>query len=133
MAAHLVAFPPTSAEPFVRGDPATWAVRFRKAGVDQDITTWTWRSYVRDKIDGSMINKCETFDVATPAELDDMYDWDTSTVPCVLLLQWTEEQTALWVDKFVADIEQLTPTKRTWLIIDGLRIDRDVSNEPGDP
>lgn len=132
MAAHTN-YPPAGAEPFVRGDPATWVVRFQKGGVDQDITTWTWRCYVRDKVDGLKINECQTFNVATPTDLSELFPGDTSTVPCVLLLEWTPADTADWKDGFVSDIEQLTPTKRTWLIIDKIAVDKDVSNEVGDP
>lgn len=132
MAAHTK-YPPAGAEPLVRGDPATWVVRIQKGGADQDISAWTWRSYVRKQIDGDFINECTTFTVATPASLTDLFPGDASTVPCVLLLEWTPSQTAEWASNMVADIEQLTPTKRTWLIIDGLNIDKDVSYEPGEP
>lgn len=132
MAAHIK-YPPAGAEPFVRGDPATWVLRFQRGGVDQDITAWSWRSYVRKKIDGEFVNEAETFTVTTPAALPDFFPDDASTVPCVLLIDWTPTQTALWLSNYVADIEQLLPTKRTWLIIDGLAVDLDVSNEPGDP
>lgn len=132
MAAHID-MPPAGAEPFVRGDPATWVVRIKKGGVDQDITTWTWRSYVREKVDGTKVNECLDFTTATPASLGELFPGDPSTVPCVLLLNWTEDQTAVWVSNFVSDIEQLTPTKRTWLIIDAIHVDKDVSYEAGDP
>lgn len=132
MAAHTK-YPPAGADPLVRGDPATWVVRIQKGGVDQDITGWTWRSYVRNKIDGEFINECLTFTTKAPADLPDLFSGDPSTVPCVLLLDWTPDQTAEWMANFVADIEQLTPAKRTWLIIDGLNIDKDVSYEPGEP
>lgn len=108
-------------------------VRFRIGGADQDITTWTWRSYVRDHIDGAFIHECEDFAVTTPAALPDLFPQDLSSTPCVLLARWTPEQTALWGTGYVADIEQLTPTKRTPIIFDTLRIDRDVSNDPGSP
>jgi hypothetical protein len=132
MAAHTT-LPPPGAEPIVRGDPATFVVRFRVGGVDQNITGWTWRSFVRDRIDGALITECETFTVATPDELGDLFPDEPGSTPCVLLLHWSIEQTAVWQTGLVCDIEQLTPTKRTWLIIDSIRIDKDVSYLPDDP
>lgn len=132
MAAHS-AFPPSSGEPLVRGDPATMVVRFRIGGVDQDISTWTFRSYVRDRFDGSLINECETFEVHPADDLPELFPDDPGTTPAVLLLYWTEDQTQVWQSGYVCDIEQLTPAKRTWLIFDQLRIDKDVSYEVGSP
>lgn len=132
MAAHTT-LPPTGAEPFVRGDPATWVVRFKDRGVDQDITAWTWRCYIRDRIDGNKIGECTDFDVTTPQALGDLFPGDNSVVPCVLLLSWVDDDTALWQTGYVSDIEQLTPAKRTWLIIDSIKVDKDVSSEPGVP
>ncbi len=132
MAAHTQ-FPPPGAEAQVRGDPATMVVRIRVGGIDQDITTWTWRCYVRDHIDGTLINQCEDFSVTTPSALADLFPDDPGATPCVLLARWTPDQTQLWQQGFVADIEQLTPEKRTPIIFDSLRIDRDVSHETGTP
>jgi hypothetical protein len=132
MAAHTQ-FPPPGAEPQVRGDPATMVVRMRLGGVDQDITAWTFRCYVRDRIDGTLINKCEDFEVTTPDDLPALFPDAPSSTPCVLLARWTPAQTAVWASGFVADIEQLTPDKRTPIIFDQLRIDPDVSNEVGSP
>lgn len=132
MAAHTQ-YPPAGAEALVRGDPATMVVRFRVGGVDQNISGWTFRSYVRDRIDGTLIGQCSDFTVKTPNELPDLFPAAPGTVPCVLLLGWTPAETATWQSGFVCDIEQLTPDKRTWLIFDSLRIDLDVSNEPGSP
>lgn len=126
MAAHAT-IPPPGSEPFVRGDPATFVVRVRVGGVDQDISAWTWRSFVRDRLDGKFISECETFDVAKPDDLPDLFPADPGAVPCVLLIHWTMEQTATWKDGFVADVEQVSPAKRTWLIFDAVRMDRDVS------
>lgn len=132
MAAHTQ-FPPTGAEPLVRGDPATMVVRFRVDGIDQDISTWTFRSYVRDRIDGTKITECGDFSVSTPAALPDLFPGTPSAVPCVLVARWTTAQTAQFATGFVCDIEELTPNKRTWVIFDSLRIDLDVSNDPGSP
>lgn len=132
MAAHTP-FPPAGAEALVRGDPATFVVRFRIGGVDQDITTWTFRSHVRDRFDGSLITECETFDVTTPDDLADLFPTDPGATPCVLLAQWTPEQTKIWQSGFVCDIEELAPSKRTWLIIDSLRVDKDVSYDASVP
>jgi hypothetical protein len=132
MAAHTQ-FPPPGAEPQVRGDPATMVVRIRIGGTDQDITAWTFRSYVRDRIDGALVNECEDFSVTTPDALPALFPDAPGSTPCVLLAKWTPDQTQMWQHGFVADIEQLTPTKRTPIIFDALRIDRDVSNEPGEP
>lgn len=131
MAAHTT-YPPTG-DPMVRGDPAAWVFRFRIEGTDEDITGWTWRTYVRSRIDGEFIHECQTFETHTPASLPDLFPGDPSVVPCVLILRWAPAETAVWASGQVADIEQLTPTKRTWVIIDSLRVDKDVSNEPGDP
>lgn len=132
MAAHTQ-FPPAGAEPIVRGDPTTMAIRIRIGGVDQDISTWTWRCYVRSGFDGTLINKCTDFSTATPDSLPALFPGAPGSVPCVLLLKWTAAQTQQWTTGMVADIEQLTPTKRTAIIFDSLRIDLDVSNDPGSP
>jgi hypothetical protein len=132
MAAHTQ-FPPSGAEPVVRGDPATMVVRFLVKGVDQDITGFTFRSFVRDRIDGTLINECEDFTVVAPNDLLDLFPDTPSAVPSVLLANWTAEQTQDWASGFVADLEQLTPVKRTPIIFDTLRVDKDVSNEPGSP
>jgi hypothetical protein len=131
MAAHTQ-FPPPGSEPIVRGDPATMVVRFKANGVDQDITARTFRCYIRDRIDGTLVNQCEDFSVVTPADLPDLFS-DGNTTPSVLLANWTAEQTHEWASGFVADLEQLTPVKWTPIIFDTLRIDKDVSNEPGSP
>lgn len=132
MAAHA-SYPPSGAEAMVRGDPAAWVVRFQIGGVDQDITGWDWRCYVRTRIDGEFVTECETFEVAAPVDLADLFPGDPSAVPCVLILRWTEEQTAQWSSGYVSDIEQMAPAKRTWLIIDSLRLDKDVSYEVDSP
>lgn len=132
MAAHTQ-FPPPGAEPQVRGDPATMILRLKDNGVDRDITGSTWRSHVRDAIDGNLIGECEEFEITSPSALPTVFSGDSSTVPCVLVLNWEPEKTELWESGFVADIEQLTPIKFTPLIFDQLRIDRDVSYAPGAP
>ena len=126
MAAHSH-WPPPGADPLVRGDPHTFVLRLQVDGADQDITTWTWRSFVRTRIDANVVNECETFDVVTPDDLPEHFPGAPGSTPCVLLCHWTQEQTALWQTGYVADIEQLTPAKRTWLIIDNIRVDKDVS------
>ena len=126
MAAHTQ-FPPAGAEAIVRGDPASFVIRFMVAGVDQDISAWTFRSFVRNRIDGDLVSTCEDFEVVTSLSLPDLYPTNPTSVPSVLICRWTVEQTLIWQSGYVADIEQLTPAKRTWLIIDQLRIDRDVS------
>jgi hypothetical protein len=132
MAAHTQ-FPPPNAEAQVRGDSATMIVRFRQNGSDWDISTATWRSYVREMIDGPLVSQCEDFSVVTPDDLPDVFPVTGGTVPCVLVLNWTAEQTALWQSGYVADIEQLSPVKFTPIIFDSIRIDKDVSNEPDSP
>ena len=132
MAAHTQFHPP-GAEPIVRGDPATMVVRFQVKGVDQDITGFTFRSFVRDRLDGTLINECEDFTVVRPNDLLDLFPDTPSAVPSVLLANWTAEQTQDWQSGYVADLEQLTPVKRTPIIFDSLRVDKDVSNEPGSP
>jgi len=132
MAAHTQ-FPPPGAEPVVRGDPTTMVVRFLVRGVDQDITGREFRSYVRDRIDGTLVNECEDFAVVTPNDLPELFGETPSSVPSVLLANWTGDQTRQWEGGFVADIEQLTPVKWTPIIFDALRVDKDISNEPGSP
>lgn len=132
MAAHTQ-FPPPGSEPVVRGDPATMVVRFMVNGADQNIIGAVFRSYVRDRLDGTLINECEDFSVVTPSDLPDLFPDTPSATPSVLLANWTAEQTQEWQSGFVADLEQLTPVKRTPIIFDSLRVDKDVSNEPGSP
>jgi hypothetical protein len=126
MAAHID-FPPAGAEALVRGDPATIVVRIRVAGVDQDITSWVWRSMVRDRINGTVKSTCDTFEVRAADDLPELFPDTPSPIPSVLLVHWTMEQTAEWHANWVADIEQTAPAKRTWLIIDHIRLDDDVS------
>jgi hypothetical protein len=126
MAAHLV-YPPVGGEAIVRGDPVTFVMRVQVAGVDQDISTWTWRSHVRRRPDSpTLISECASFEFYTPDDFPDLYP-DGGATTAVLLVNWTGDQTADWRDGFVADVEQLTPTKRTWVIMDRLRVDKDVS------
>lgn len=126
MAAHSPYPPDGAAEPIVRGDPETMIVRFQIKGVDQDITAWTWRSFVRKTIDGVLVSECEDFEVVTPDDLPDVFT-EPGTTPSVLLLNWSSDQTKLWGSGFVCDIEQLTPVKKTWIIFDQIKVDRDVS------
>ena len=93
MAAHTQ-FPPPGAEPLVRGDPATMVVRFRINGVDQDISTWTFRSYVRDHIDGTVISQCEDFEVGTADDMAELFPGMPGVTPACLLLHWPIDQTA---------------------------------------
>jgi hypothetical protein len=132
MAAHTQ-FPPPGAEPVVRGDPATMVVRFKTNHVDQDITGRTFRCFVRDRIDGTLVNECEDFSVVRPNDLPHLFADDPGAVPSVLLANWTGDQTQLWEAGFVADLEQLTPVKWTPIIFDTIRLDKDVSYEPGSP
>jgi len=126
-------FPPPGAEPVVRGDPTTMVVRFKVQGVDQDITGHTFRCFVRERIDGTLVNECEDFAVVAPADLPEFFADSLSSVPSVLLANWTGEQTQQWEGGYVADLEQLTPVKWTPIIFDTVRVDKDVSNEPGSP
>lgn len=132
MAAHTQ-YPPPGAEPLVRGDPTAIVVRFQHEGVDQDITTWTFRSFVRDRLDGTVIGECEDFAIAAPDDMPDLFPGSPSSVPSVVVANWNADQTQMWETGFVADLESLTPIKHTWLIFDQLRIDKDVSYEPGSP
>jgi hypothetical protein len=132
MAVHT-GFPPSGAEALVRGDPATMVVRFRVGGVDQDISTWTFRSFVRNRFDGDIISQCETFEVHAADDMGDLFPGEPGATPAVLLLRWSTEQTQTWQSGYVCDIEQMTPNKRTWIIFDQLRIDKDVSYETGSP
>jgi hypothetical protein len=132
MAAHCTYPPDPDAESVVRGDPETMIVRFRIKGVDQDITTWTWRCFVRRSLDGALVSQCADFSVTTPDDLPGVFD-QPGTTPCVLLLGWTPAQTQLWAQGYVADIEQLTPVKKTRVIFDSIRVDRDVSYDTTTP
>jgi hypothetical protein len=131
MAAHTQ-FPPPGAEPIVRGDPTSLVVRFKANGVDQDITARTFRCYVRDRLDGTLINQCEDFAVVTPDSLPELFP-SGGTVPSVLVANFTADQTEAWDNGFVMDLEQLTPVKWTPIIFDSLRVDKDVSYEAGSP
>lgn len=126
MAAHIT-YPPKGSDPVVRGDAETFILRIRYKGVDQDISTWTWRSYVRSSWDQDPpVSVCADFQVTTPDALPEVFT-EPGATPCVLLVNWAPEQTHLWAKGFVADVEQLTPNKRTWLLIDALVIDKDAS------
>lgn len=131
MAVHATV-PPPGAEPFVRGDPCSFLLRFRVDHVDVDITTWVWRCQVRDRIDGKLINECETFTVLAPDDVPWLYT-EPGATPCILQLHWTMEQTAQWKDGCVCDVEQLAPEKRTWVIFDRIAVDRDVSYDGTTP
>lgn len=132
MAAHSPYPPDPKAEAVVRGDPETMIVRFQVGGIDQDITTWTWRCYIRKGTDGVLITQCDDFEVVTPDSLPGVFD-EPGTTPSVLLLHWTPDQTHVWTSGMAADIEQLTPNKKTWIIFDSFRIDKDVSYETALP
>lgn len=132
MAGHIN-YPPAGSQKFVRGDLAAFVLRVRYGGVDQDITTWTWRSHVRSKWDTpTPTSVCEDFEVVTPDDLPGVFAEPGST-PCVLVCHWTPDQTALWQDSYVADIEELTPIKKTWVLIDKLLVDKDASYAEGLP
>lgn len=134
MAAHCPLFPPPDTEAMVRGDPSTWVVRFRLDGVDEDITGHTWRCHVRAGVDGSLVSACTSFDVTTPDDLPpEMFPDDPGSTPCVLLVGWSADDTAGWQPGFAADVEQLTPTKWTRVILDSLRVDPDVSHDEAMP
>jgi hypothetical protein len=126
MAAHTE-FPPPGHEPAVRGDPAAMVVRFRDEGGDRDITGWTFRSMIRERLDGPVVHSCGAFEVHAANDLPDLFPDQPGAVPAVLVARWTTAQTALWRSGMVADIEQLTPNQRTWVIFDRFRVDADVS------
>jgi hypothetical protein len=132
VAAHTQ-FPPPGAEPVVRGDPTAMVIRFRANGVDQDISTWVFRAYVRERIDGALVNQCQAFEVRSASDLPDLFPTSPGTTPAVLVANWTVEQTAAWASGYVCDIEEMSPVKRTWIIFDSIRVDRDVSNTGGSP
>lgn len=134
MAAH-VTYPAEGDEAIVRGDPETIITLIAVLGVPQDISEWTWRCHVRTKFDSTEpLSVCEDFEVVTPADLPSLFadiDIDLTgyeDTPCVLLAHFTGEQSALWKDGNVSDIEQLTPAKKTWVIVDRLRVDKDASH-----
>jgi hypothetical protein len=130
MAAHS-SFPPPGIQPIVRGDPAAMVVRFMDNGIDQDISGWTFQSMVREYLDGPLVDSCEAFDVLAADDVPDLFPDAPGAVPAVLVAHWTAEQTSQWRTGMVADIEQLTPTKRTWVIFDQFQVDADVSNATG--
>lgn len=132
MAVHI-SLPPAGAEAFVRGDPATFVLRFRVDEIDLDISAWAWRCHLRTRLDGELVSECNTFEVATPDDM--LYLWPElpGTTRSVLLAHWTIEQTKLWQGGYCADVEQLTPNKRTWVIIDSIRVDKDVSYTEVEP
>jgi len=126
MAAILSQYPSAGAESFVRGDPVAYIVRIMVEGVDQDITGWEWRSYVRTSWDSDPLTIAETFDVVTPDSLPDLFPGGGAT-PSVLVVHWTPEQTHLWKAGYVSDVEQLEPNKLTWVIINSLNVVKDAS------
>lgn len=130
--ASILTYPPPSADAIVRGDPVTVVARFKIDGAEVDISTWTWRSQVRDT-NGMLISDCLSFTVSTPAALPDLFPSSSSTVPCVLLVAWQPNDTKDWSQGMRSDIEQLTPNKRTWFIFDPLRVDDDVSYDATTP
>lgn len=128
MAAVLSQYPSRDAEAFVRGDPAAFIMRVSEKGVDLDISSWTWRSHVRSGWDTrEPLSVCADFEVVTPDDLPDLFTTG-GTTPCVLIARWTEAQTVLWRDGYVSDIEQLTPNKYTWLIIEHLSVAKDATH-----
>ena len=128
MAAHIEQYPSTDAEAFVRGDPCSFVVRIQSEGVDEDVSTWTWRSHVRRKFDDAEpISVCETFQILSPDDLPDIYP-DGGATLSVVVASWTGAQTALWKDGMVADLEEIDPLKYTWVIVDSLRVDKDATH-----
>jgi hypothetical protein len=134
MAVHTNYPPDPDAEAIVRGDAETFVFRFKDAdGVDHDITDWTFRCHVRARFDSPLVSACDEFSVAIPDELTDMFADDPGDTPCVLQCHWPPEETSKWKTGFVADIEQTAPVKKTWLIIDALRVDKDASYSEDEP
>lgn len=128
MAVHIRQYPSPESEAFVIGDPAAFMMRVKVEGVDQDITGWTWRSHVRGAFHNTdPISVATNFVVNSPDELPGIFD-DSSSVPSVLTVHWTADQTKLWRNGFVADIEELSPIKHTWVIMDFLRVDKDATH-----
>lgn len=97
------------AQALVRGDPVAIPVTI---GVEDDIDDWTWRAQVRSVPDGELV---AVFDVA----LDDH----------TLTLSLEPEVSALLVDGMGFDVEQLTPTERTWCIVRSLWVEKDFSRD----
>jgi hypothetical protein len=116
-------YPVTRGSVIVRGDPLSIPVTIRDHGVEQDITDWSWRAHIRRSADASLVTEF-TFDVMTP---------DDGAVPCVLVMNLTQDQTRLLRSGMVFDLEQLstdaTPvTIRTWWIVSKLNLVKDISH-----
>lgn len=100
---------PINGDPFVRGDPMYIPVTI---GVEDDISAWTWRAQVRSTPDGDL---AATFTITR----------DDHTLTLFL----DGDETALLDDGMGFDVEQLTPTQRTWWIVDALRMRKDFSRD----
>ena len=114
---------PIVGSPIIRGDPLTIPVTIKVKGVEQDVSTWTWRAHIRRSYDSALIDEF-TIEVATP---------EGSTVPCMVLLSLAADQTVNLKPGYVFDLEQLvdaaTPeTWRTWWIVTKIHVQKDVSH-----
>jgi hypothetical protein len=105
---------PVNGPPLIRGDPIDIPLIIRVAGTAVDITGWTWRAQIRNTPDGDIV---ATFDV-TPGDATGE-----------LLLHLDDTDSALLEGGEVFDLEQLTPVHRTWWIVGGLYVRKDVSRD----
>jgi len=116
--------------PVVRGDPCTMLFAFSVDGVDEDISSVTFRSMVRASYDTELVSECTDFDVLTKDDFPTLFPGGGST-PCVLVVSWSAEQTREWRDGYVCDVERIDPDQRTEFILSALWVHRDVSYEEG--
>ena len=110
---------PIEGDAIVRGDPLTIQADIHLLGVPQDISGWEWRSHVRRSANATYLME---FDIEA------VEDPDTGIVSR-LLMSLDEEQTRQLKTGYVFDLEQVSPTHRTWWICKKLKIQADVSKD----
>jgi hypothetical protein len=103
----------------IRGDPLLIRVDIAIAGVPQDVSAWTWRAHVRRSFNAALMFAF-AIEVVVPPGGD---------VASRLHLTLTADQTTQLKTGFVWDLEQRSPTQRTWLICKKLVVQQDVSHE----
>lgn len=117
MAHILRVYPPVDDEEIVRGDPLTIGVNFQVGGVDVDISTWTVRAYVRNTTDGPLVTQFQVTKTVGPTP--------GVTSRAQLYLPPSESRKLAKGQCF--DVEQTAPVQMTWLIVEKIRVAKDVS------
>lgn len=102
----------------VRGEPLLIPVDIQINGVPQDVTTWEWRAHLRRSANAALLFPF-AISVTTPPG---------GSVPNRVLLTLTSEQTAQLKSGMGWDLEQLTPTHRTWVVCTKITVTADYSH-----